>query len=108
MLTTSVASLRWGGQHPRNEWTTSNGIAGQHHRNTQGDNLKLLSNVEGGGRSAEFADDNLLRLRVGEPKSELLRGADVLLPDDLGLAINPPTLAEVVVGPSFNKFLCEA
>jgi hypothetical protein len=35
MLTTSVASLRCGGQHHRNEWTTSSGTAGQLARNTQ-------------------------------------------------------------------------
>jgi hypothetical protein len=35
MSTDSVASLRGGGQHPRNEWPTSTGIGGQLHRNTQ-------------------------------------------------------------------------
>ena len=34
MLATSVASLRWDGHHPRNEWTTSSGTAGQLARNT--------------------------------------------------------------------------
>jgi hemerythrin-like domain-containing protein len=34
MLTTSVASLRGGGQHPWNGWPTSSGTAGQLHRNT--------------------------------------------------------------------------
>ena len=74
----------------------------------KGDYLKLLGNIKGGSRSTEFADDNLFRFRVCESKSQLLRGADVFLPDDLGFAINPAALAEVVVGSSFDQFLCEA
>jgi hypothetical protein len=68
------------------------------------DDIKLLSHVEGGHQSAKFADDRLLRIRAGESEDQLLRGADVFLPDDLGFAVDASALAEVVIGFTSNEF----
>jgi len=72
------------------------------------DDIELLSHVEGGHQSAKFADDCLLRIRTGESEDQLLRGADVFLPDDLGFAVDASALAEVVIGFAADEFFGKA
>ena len=75
--------------------------------NGSGD-IELLGHVEGGGQGAEFADNRFLGIRVGESEDQLLRGADVFLPDDLGFAVDASALAEVVIGVTADEFFGEA
>ncbi len=72
--------------------------------NGRGD-IELLSHMEGGHQGTKLADDRFLRIRAGESEDQLLRGADVFLPDDLGFAVNASALAEVVIRFPGDKFL---
>lgn len=72
------------------------------------DDIELLSHVERGDDGAEFPDDPFLRIRLGESEDQLLRRADVLLPDDLGFAVDPSALAQVVIGVSPDELFSEA
>jgi len=72
------------------------------------DDIELLSHVESGDDGAEFPDDPFLGSRLGESEDQLLRRADVLLPDDLGFAVDPSALAEVVIGVSADELFSEA
>ncbi len=73
-----------------------------------GGDIELLSHVEGGRQGTKFADDRFLGIRVGESEDQLLRGADVFLPDDLGFAVDASALAEVVIGFTADEFFGEA
>jgi len=69
--------------------------------------IELLSHVESGDDGPEFPDDPFLRIRLGESEDQLLRGADVLLPDDFGFAVDASALAQVVIGISPNELFSE-
>jgi len=69
-----------------------------------GNDLKLLGNIKGSGRSTEFAHDNFLWLWARESESQLLGRADVFLPNDLGFAVNAAAFTQVIVGSSFDEF----
>jgi len=71
----------------------------------RGHGIELLGYVEGGDQGAKFTDDDLLGLRSREATDQLLRGADVFLPDDLRLAVNALALPEVVVGSTADHLL---
>lgn len=72
------------------------------------DDIELLGHVEGGDHSAKFTDDSFLGIWTGESEDQLLGGADVLLPDDLGLAVDASAFAQVVIGSPADEFFSEA
>jgi len=73
-----------------------------------GDDIELLGHVEGGGHRAKFSDDGFLGIGTGESEDQLLGGADVFLPDDLGFAVDASAFAQVVIGSPADEFLSEA
>jgi hypothetical protein len=73
----------------------------------EGNQVELLSQLEEGCHRAEGGDGHRLglgqRLGLGSGQ-EFFQGAEVDGFDDLGLAVDPLTLPEVVIGASANDF----
>jgi len=72
------------------------------------DDIELLGHVESGDHSAKFSDDGFLGIWAGESEDQLLGGSDVLLPDDLGFAVDASAFAQIVIGSAADKFFSEA
>ena len=75
-----------------------------------GSDSQLFGNLKAGCRCPKLAEADALGSDRGgtlQSLDELIGWAQVLLPDDLGLAIHPLAFAQVVVGAALDDFLGE-